>query len=242
LFGDSQTVEQYHGDPRIDVHGPGYSKILIGDDQIDKWPDYLDVMADSVASNGGRSCVNASTIIVPRFAEEIAHALAERLASQVPQPLEAPDAQLAGFSNHEIAAAIDNRIDQALAKPGATDISALKRTGNRCIELNHQTYLQPTIVYCHDTEHNLARTEFLFPFASVVELPEDKMLQWIGPSLVVTAITENETFRRRLLQSPDIKRLNLGAIPTGRVSWDQPHEGNLFEFLYERRAIQEKSI
>jgi hypothetical protein len=22
------------------------------------------------------------------------------------------------------------------------------------------------------------------------------------------------------------------------VSWDQPHEGNMFEFLYKRRAIE----
>lgn len=240
LFGDSQTVEQYKFDPRISVHGPGYSKVLIGDDQIDLWKDYIELMADSVASNGGRSCINASTIIVPRHGEEIAHALAERLAALIPKPLDAPDAQLAGFSNAGVAAAIDKRIEDALAQPGATNVSAGRRTGDRRTELNGQTYLQPTVLYCRDAEHPLARTEFLFPFAAVVEQPQDKMLQWIGPSLVVTAITENESFRRRLLRSPDIKRLNLGAVSTTQVSWDQPHEGNLFEFLYERRAIQEK--
>jgi hypothetical protein len=66
------------------------------------------------------------------------------------------------------------------------------------------------------------------------------MLDWIGPTLVVSAITADRSFRQQLLRSPDIKRLNLGAIPTGRVQWDQPHEGNLFEFLYARRAIQEQ--
>jgi hypothetical protein len=35
-----------------------------------------------------------------------------------------------------------------------------------------------------------------------------------------------------------VDRLNLGAIPTNRIVWDQPHEGNLFEHLYGRRAIQ----
>jgi len=29
-----------------------------------------------------------------------------------------------------------------------------------------------------------------------------------------------------------------GAVPTNQVSWDQPHEGNLFEHLYARRAFQ----
>jgi hypothetical protein len=27
-------------------------------------------------------------------------------------------------------------------------------------------------------------------------------------------------------------------MPTTRVSWDQPHEGNLFDFLYRRRALE----
>ena len=41
-----------------------------------------------------------------------------------------------------------------------------------------------------------------------------------------------------LTASSDIHRLNLGPVPTSRVEWDQPHEGNLFEFLYARRALQ----
>ena len=45
--------------------------------------------------------------------------------------------------------------------------------------------------------------------------------------------------REQLLADPGIDRLNLGPVPTTRVDWNQPHEGNLFEFLYARRAIQE---
>jgi len=41
-----------------------------------------------------------------------------------------------------------------------------------------------------------------------------------------------------LLDSDLIERLNLGAIPTMKISWDQPHEGNMFEFLYKRRSIE----
>ena len=40
------------------------------------------------------------------------------------------------------------------------------------------------------------------------------------------------------LMTPAIERLNLGPIPTSRVSWDQPHEGNLFEHLFKQRAFQ----
>lgn len=240
MFGDASTVERYAGDPRVSVHGPGYSKALIGADLIDNWQAYVDVLADSIARNGGRSCVNASTIVVPRHGEALAEALAERLATIVPKPLDAPDAELAGFVNPRVPEAISQKIDTALAQPGAVDVSTRQRGDDRLATLNGQTYLQPTVVYCQEPEHPLTRTEFLFPYAAVVERPEEEMLDWIGPTLVVTAITNDASFRQQLLRCPHIKRLNLGAIATGQVQWDQPHEGNLFEFLYARRAIQEQ--
>jgi hypothetical protein len=36
----------------------------------------------------------------------------------------------------------------------------------------------------------------------------------------------------------NIDRLNLGPVPTIRLTYDQPHEGNLFEHLYRQRAFQ----
>ena len=99
------------------------------------------------------------------------------------------------------------------------------------------TYLRPTIVYCNSFEHPLANREFLCPYASVVEVPQADMLNQIGESLVVTAITNDQEFQENLLASPLIERLNLGPISTMKISWDQPHEGNMFEFLYKRRSI-----
>jgi hypothetical protein len=84
----------------------------------------------------------------------------------------------------------------------------------------------------------LAATELLFPFAAVVEVPQAELLERIGSTLVATAVTEDETFRRELMTSRNVERLNIGALPTSRVSWDQPHEGNLFEHLYKQRAFQ----
>lgn len=241
MFGDAKTVEKHTGDPRISVHGPGYSKVLIGEDCIDQWPEYVEILADSIARNGGRSCVNASTIVVPRHGRAIAQAVAKRLAEIQALPLEASNAQLAGFANATMPEAIDARLDEALSQPGAEDVTSTLRNSPRRVTLNNQTYLLPTLIYCDNPNHSLARTEYMFPFASVVEVPQSDMLEWIGPSLVVTAITQDPVFRKNLLRTGDIKRLNLGAMPTGHVSWDQPHEGNLFEFLYSRRAIQEQT-
>lgn len=240
LFGDARTVARYEGDPRISVHGPGFSKVLIGDDQIDRWPELVDVLVDSIARNGGRSCVNASTVVVPRHGAELSEALAKRLVRVTPRPLAAPDAELAGFADARVAEGIDRKIEAALERPGAVDVSAQRRGSPRLCTCDGQAYLQPTIVYCDDPEHPLGRTEFPFPFAAVIERSQNEMLAWIGSSLVVTAITDDPSFRKQLLRCRDVQRFNLGPIPTGQVRWDQPHEGNLFEFLYARRAIQEQ--
>jgi hypothetical protein len=78
----------------------------------------------------------------------------------------------------------------------------------------------------------------MFPFATVVECPEDQIIGAIGSTLVCSAITRNADFRRRLLDAVHIDRLNLGPVPTTQLNWLQPHEGNLVEFLYRARAFQ----
>ena len=92
-------------------------------------------------------------------------------------------------------------------------------------------------IACESMDHPLANREFLCPYASVVELTQEKMLDLIGPTLVVSAITKDQAFIQELLLDPRIERLNIGPVPTMKISWDQPHEGNLFEFLYKRRSI-----
>jgi hypothetical protein len=196
-------------------------------------------MEASVALNGGRSCVNASTIALPSHARDVAEALAERLARLDPREPEDPGACLAAFLNKGFAEAIDARLDELLEIPGAEDLTREARGGkHRRVESGGLTYLLPTLVFCSDPEHPLARNEFMFPFASVVEVPQETMCEWIGPSLVVSGITDDPHFRRELLRCRSIDRLNLGVIATPVVQWNQPHEGNLFEWLYRRRAIQ----
>jgi hypothetical protein len=71
-----------------------------------------------------------------------------------------------------------------------------------------------------------------------VQVKQADIRKLLGSSLVVTAITSDPVFIENLVSSPQIDRLNIGAMPTNQVSWDQPHEGNLFEHLYGRRAFQ----
>jgi hypothetical protein len=97
-FGGTATVERYKGDPRVQVHGPGFSKILLGDDVVDNWRDYIDIMADSVYLNSGRGCINCSGVWASRHTKEIAEALAQRLGPIDVKPPEDPQSMLAAFT------------------------------------------------------------------------------------------------------------------------------------------------
>lgn len=237
MFGDASSVGAWKDDPRVELHGPGYSKVVIGEDCADEWEKHIDVIAASIADNGGRSCVNASGVWVTRHAGEIAEALAERLSRIVPRAEDDPEALLAPFADASVAERIDDMVEGALSEPGARDVTAGRRGAERLARREGCAYLLPTVVHCDTAEHPLANREFLFPFASVVEVGQEEMPASLGPSLVVTAITEDAALIRRLAQSPLVGRLNVGPVPTNFVRWDQPHEGNLFEHLYARRAF-----
>jgi hypothetical protein len=238
VFGDVSATAQWQDDSRVEVHGPGYSKIVIGEDCAGEWEKYLDVMVTSILENGGRSCVNASGVWTPAHAEEIAEALAARLAGVRPRAADDERAEIAPFADAGVAARVSAMIDAGLREDGARDVTAALRRGPRVVEWGGSTYLLPTVVLCESPGHPLANREFLFPFASVVKAGQSEIPEALGPSLVVTAITRDEGLIRRLLQSPNVDRLNLGAVATNHISWDQPHEGNLFEHLYARRAFQ----
>ena len=238
VFGGQATVDQYRGNPRVQPHGPGFSKILIGDDVVDDWERYLDVMVESVAINSGRGCINASGIWASRHTREIADAVARRLAAIRPLPPDDPDAALAAFTIPGAAASISASIDADLEAPGVTDVTARYRDVPRLVPHGKADYLLPTVVHCTSSEPAIAKKEFMFPFVTVVECPEASMLERMGPTLVCTAITGNEALRRQLLDAVHIDRLNFGPVPTSRLNWLQPHEGNIVDFLFRPRAYQ----
>lgn len=238
LFGDASTTRAWANDHRVELHGPGYSKVVLGDDAADDWQKYVDIMVTSIVANGGRSCINASAIWTPRHGREIADAVARELAKVRALPADDPDAKIAAFANPKMAEAISGAIDAGLRDPGATELTVVHRGSPRLATIGRCAYLLPTLIHCEDREHPLANREFLFPFATVIECPTRDMPDAIGKSLIVSAITADKGFAADLMACGDIDRLNIGAIPTVRISWDQPHEGNLFEHLYRQRAFQ----
>ncbi len=236
IFGSTETVKRYEGNPRVQVHGPGFSKILLGDDEVDNWEKYIDLMVDSVYLNSGRGCINCSGVWASRHTKEIAQALAERLGPIDAKPPEDPTAALAAFTVAGQAQAVHTSIQDKLKEDGVTDMTA--KFGPRLVEKERCAYLRPWVIHCDSPERKIANTEYMFPYATVVQCPQEQMIEKISQTLVASAITSNKAWERQLIDATNIDRLNIGPIPTIKLDWLQPHEGNIVDFLFRARAFQ----
>ncbi len=238
IFGGTATVERYHGNPAVQVHGPGFSKILLGDDEVDNWEKYLDLMINSVLVNSGRGCINCSGIWASRHTEEIADALARRFAAVPVLPPDDPAAAIAAFTVKGQAEAINSDIESCVDEAGTYDATARHRDGPRWVAQERCDYLLPTVLHSASPDLQAPKKEYMFPFVTVVKCPQNEMLSKIGGTLVCSGITHDETFRKQLIDARNIDRLNLGALPTIQLNWFQPHEGSIVDFLFRGRALQ----
>ncbi|TWT76771.1 putative succinate-semialdehyde dehydrogenase [NADP(+)] 2 [Planctomycetes bacterium CA13] len=236
IFGSAQTVAQHSGNPKVQAHGPGFSKILLGDDVVDDWEKYLDLMVESVLSNSGRSCINCSGIWASRHTREMGEAIAKRIGPVDIRPPSDPTAELAAFTVPAMATGTYAMVQQDLSEAGVTELTS--DYGDKLIEREHCAYLRPMVVHANSPDRAVASKEYMFPFVSVVECPQAEMLSRIGPTLVGTLLSRDSKWIHTAGNCTEIDRLNVGPIPTNRLNWLQPHEGNLVEFLFRNRAYQ----
>ena len=109
-----------------------------------------------------------------------------------------PKTELTNSSNKDIketkmAEWINGTIEDGLEEGGAKDISLDKRGGTeRYVQRDGMHYMLPTIVRCASINHSIGNTEFLFPYASVIQMPQDEMMNSIGKSLAVAAISKDQ--------------------------------------------------
>ena len=129
IFGDKSTTDQCRRSG-VQVHGPGFSKILIGDDMIEKWPEFID--AGSPFRIRRQKRVNASAVIVPKYAKEIAEAGKEDRAVK-PWPVDDPNAVLSGRKPQN--GSMDRLGHRSrLASSRASDATAPFRDGPVCLK------------------------------------------------------------------------------------------------------------
>jgi hypothetical protein len=117
-----------------------------------------------------------------------------------------------------------------------SDLTA--RFGERLVERERCAYLRPMVVHADSPDRQVASKEYMFPFVSVVQCSQAEMLKRIGPTLVCTLLSQDENLIAAATDCVEIDRLNIGPIPTSRLNWLQPHEGNIIDFLYRSRAYQ----
>ena len=167
---------------------------------------------------------------------KIAEAIAAKIGPVQPLPPDDPKAGLAPFTVPKQADGVNADIEAALKEPGVTDYTA--KYGPRLDKRERCDYMRPTVMHSDSPDTAMAKKEYMFPFVTVVKCPQEKMLEKIGPTLVCSAITDDKKFQRALIDATHIDRLNIGPLPTNRLTWDQPHEGNLFTHIYKQRALQ----
>jgi hypothetical protein len=127
-------------------------------------------------------------------------------------------------------------IEADLAEGGVTDMTAA--FAPHLVERERCAYLRPMVVHADSRERAVATKEYMFPFVGVVRSPQADLLKRIGPTLVCTLLTEDQRLIDDAIDTVHIDRINIGAIPTNRLNWRQPHEGNLIDFLFPSRAYQ----
>ena len=146
IFGGTPTVERYRGDPSVQAHGPGFSKIILGDDCVDDWEQYLDLMVESIYINSGRGCINCSGVWASRHTKEIAQAIADKIGPiEAKQPTD-PDAGLAAFTVSGMGKAVWDMIEADLRESGVADMT--EQYGPRLVEQERCSYLRPMVVHC----------------------------------------------------------------------------------------------
>src|SRR5467141_2009149 len=182
IFGSTDTVKRYEGNPRVQVHGPGFSKVLLGDDVVDDWEKYIDLIAEGVYVNSGRGCINTSGVWASRHTKEIAAALADRLGPISEKPPEDPTAGLAAFTVPGQAQAIHASILDKMKEEGVTDATA--KFGTRLVEKERCAYLRPWVIHSDAPERKIAQTEYMFPYVTVVQCSQAEMIDKIGQTLV----------------------------------------------------------
>ena len=114
----------------MQAHGPGFSKILIGDDVVDR--------LGRVPRRDGRQRVPQQRARLhqllgdlgePSHARRLPTRSRKRLATIEPLPPDHPDASLAAFTVPGVAEAISQSIDADVQAPGVTEVTAKYRDG-----------------------------------------------------------------------------------------------------------------
>lgn len=230
VFGGQDVVDKYASDPTVLANGPGRSKILITADQ--DWREHLDIIVDSIAAAGGMACQNTSAVLIEGDPGPLAHAIAETLATVTPLPISDPDAVLPTM-----------RLDQAEAMAALVTEKAVRATpilgaDQIVADLgNGYAALRPSVHVMAEPDLDTINTELPFPCVWVSGWSREDGVAPLRRSLVLNAMTGDESLIDTLLAEPTVANLYVGDVPTHYLAPHMPHDGYLAEFLMRNKGF-----
>ncbi|WP_406817673.1 aldehyde dehydrogenase family protein [Mycobacterium sp. M23085] len=230
VYGGQQVVDKYAGDPAVIVNGPGRTKMVITADR--DWRDYLDVIVDSIAGHGGMACVNTTAVLCEGDPTGLAGAIAERLAVIEPLPTDDERAILP-TQPVDKARALANFLaaKAAGAAPllGADQVVADLGDGYAA--------LRPAVHVLAEPDVDTLNVELPFPCVWVAAWSREDGVRPLRHSLVVTAITGDESLIEELVAEPTVGNVYAGRHPTWLHAPQIPHDGFLADALMRNKGF-----
>ena len=197
-------------------------------------------MVESVFINSGRSCINTSGIWASRHTKEIAEALAARLAKVEALPPDRPQRRPGGLHRAGRGGgdlAVDRRRSQGRRRRGRDRVTPARCAGRQAGARRLPAADRGALRLAGAPPS--PRRNTCSPSSRWWSAPRRR---WSRPSARRSCAPRSPAkpeLQRQLLDAVHIDRLNLGPVPTSKLNWLQPHEGNIVEFLFRARAYQE---
>lgn len=235
LFGGSETAKPYRDNPRVDVHGPGYSKVVFGADMAPHWRRFLPIIVEGALQNGGRSCINTSVVLAPSpYDREIAHALNLEFAKVKLRSLADPFAQLAVMPDNSGARRLYGAIAERAAAGGGT---ILEHHAPPIIQYPNCSALLPMVVHFPTPAREAMKWEFLGPVVAVVNSDELRVEGGMKRTLICTALTQDQELISALRKNRKLFVLHNDPHPTTAINQLAPIETNVVRFLFAQPHI-----
>ena len=230
VYGGDDVVRKYSANPSVLPQGPGRSKLLLTAD-VD-WREHLDTIVDSISHQGGVACVNATAVFVEGDPAPLAQAIAERLKTIPTLPPE-DDRAVLPVQPVESARAVERYLQTS-----AADATAWLGGDGIVDELGDgSAALRPAVYQLSRPDARQAGIELPFPCVWVAPWSPEAGVAPLRNTLVLTAITGNESLIDALMAEPTISNVYLGDHPTYWMRPGVPHDSYLGEFLMRTKTV-----
>lgn len=229
VYGGKDVMDKYAGHRTVLPQGPGRSKILIAGGD---WRRHLDLIVDSVATEGGTACVNATAVLVHGNPAPLAEALAERLRAIPSLPPEDARAQLPVL---QIESA--RTLERFLLRSAEGTVPWLGANGIVDELGDGSAVLRPAVFEASRADARQVGIELGFPCVWVAPWSPSDGIAPLRHSLVTTVVGGDDALIEALVNDPTIGNVYTGDRPTCWMRLGVPHDGYLAEFLMRTKAV-----